>query len=257
MRNKAFLFGPFIGSLSWEMYRFAPYAIFLKKQEPRTKLIVMTRPERFDLYGQHADILVPLRLKGEESYRQEGFSLEDFSLDTYELIKSSFFNQYKQKFSIKNMFCPNIREFMFKIKWQFPRDKMNYDFKPRQTNKELIEKIDKQPTFVDFSWVKQPNDRNLLLNYLSKFSFVSSTDIQKISFGENASLLGCVIEVIKRSKVAIGNLNSPISHLSILLGTKLVSIDDRMSDDDVHLLNPLKTEVVRYNNVLERLKSVR
>ena len=60
---KAVLFGPFLGELSWEFYRFAPYAIYLKKRNPDIKLIVLTRKERFDLYGKHADILIPLRIK--------------------------------------------------------------------------------------------------------------------------------------------------------------------------------------------------
>jgi len=253
-KEQAFLFGPFIGSLSWEMYRFAPYAIFLKKQEPHIKLIVLTRPERFDLYGRYADILVPLRLRREENYEQDCFGLENFPLDTYNLIKSSFLDQYKKKFKIKNIFCPNIDGFMFRVKWQFPRDKMDYNFRPRQTNKELIEKI-KKPVFVDLSWLKNLGEKDLLLNHLSEFiNFVTSEDIQKISFKENVSLLGCIIETIKESRVVIGNLSSSISHLSILLKIKLISIDDKMSDDDIHLLNPFETEVIRYSDALDKFK---
>jgi len=58
MLDKAYLFGPFFGELSWEYFRFAPYAIYLKKISPDIKMIVFTRPSRFDLYGQYADILV-------------------------------------------------------------------------------------------------------------------------------------------------------------------------------------------------------
>jgi len=57
-KPKAFLFGPFLGELSWEFYRFAPYAIYLKKHNPDVNIIVLTRKERFDLYGIYADIII-------------------------------------------------------------------------------------------------------------------------------------------------------------------------------------------------------
>jgi hypothetical protein len=253
-KEQAFLFGPFVGSLSWEMYRFAPYAIFLKKKEPGVKLVVITRVERFDLYGQYADILVPLKLRGEESYIQNCFTLERISLETYNLIRSSFLRQYKNRFLIRNIFYPDISGFRFKIKWQFPRDKMDYDFRPRYSNEEFVQKMNRKPVFVDLSWLKKQKEKDLVLSCLSKFDFINYDDLQKISFSERTSLLGCVIELLRETKVVVGNLNSPISHLSILLGVKLVSIDDEMSDDDVHLLNPLNTEVVRFSNVLEQLK---
>ena len=61
MKKSIALFGPFIGSLSWEFYRFAPLMIFLKRLYPDKKIAVLTRPERFDLYGQYADYLIPLK----------------------------------------------------------------------------------------------------------------------------------------------------------------------------------------------------
>lgn len=255
-KKYAFLFGPFIGSLGWEMYRFAPYAIYLKKKEPDVKLVVLTRPERFDLYGQYADVLVPLRLEKEEYYQQKCFNLKEFPQRTYNSMKTSFINKYKDKYKIKDMFCPNISIHNFSIKWQFPRSKMDYDFRPRLSNKKIVNNIKRTPAFVDLSWLKEQSSKDVVLKSLiyNKIDFTNYEDL-KMKLDENSSLLGCVIEIIKRAKVTVGNLNSSISHLSLLLKTKLVSLDDNMTKDDVYLLNPLKTEVIQYNDVLERLKT--
>ena len=37
MKRSAILVGPFVGELEWEMYRFAPYLIHLKKENPKYK----------------------------------------------------------------------------------------------------------------------------------------------------------------------------------------------------------------------------
>lgn len=253
-KKRAFLFGPFIGSLGWEMYRFAPYAIYLKKKEPDVNLIVLTRPERFDLYGQYASILVPLRMKGEEKYLQKGFKLDGFPQRIYNSIKISFLNSYKDRYKIKDMFCPDISNYKFKVRWQFPRSEMNYDFKPRLSNKKIVDNMKRISTFVDLSWLSEQSSKDLVLKSLSKIDFTNYENLE-VRLDKNSSLLGCVIEIIKRAKVTVGNLNSPISHLSLLLKTKLVSLDDDMTRDDIYLLNPLNTEVIQYNNVLERLKT--
>lgn len=253
-KKYAFLFGPFIGSLGWEMYRFAPYAIYLKKKEPDVDLVVLTRPERFDLYGQYADILVPLRMKGEENYRQRCFKLDEFPQRTYDSIKISFLNNYKDRYKIKDMFCPDISNYKFRVRWQFPRSEMDYDFKPRLSNEKIVNNLKIASAFVDLSWLKEQSSKEVVLKSLSKIDFTNYENLE-VKLDKNSSLLGCVIEIIKRVKVTVGNLNSSISHLSILLKTKLVSLDDDMTRDDVYLLNPLNTEVIQYGDVLERLKA--
>jgi len=254
-KKYAFLFGPFTGSLGWEMYRFAPYAIYLKKKDPEIDLVVLTRPERFDLYGQYANVLVPLRIKGEENFQQKCFKLDEFPQKIYESIKISFLNNYKDRYKIKDMFCPDIRNYKFRVKWQFPRSEMDYDFKPRLSNSKIVNSIKRTSAFVDLSWLKEQSSKDIVLKSLSKIDFTDYENLE-VKLNRNSSLLGCVIEIIKRAKVTVGNLNSPVSHLSVLLKTKLVSLDDGMTRDDVYLLNPLNTEVIQYNNVLERLETL-
>ena len=65
----AVLFGPFVGELYWEAGRFAPMLPYYREQyknKKNVKFIVLTREDRFDLYGKYADILVPLRVPGDE-----------------------------------------------------------------------------------------------------------------------------------------------------------------------------------------------
>ena len=140
MKPSALLVGPFIGEFNWELYRFAPYIIHLRKLNPSHKLIVYTRPERFDLYGNYADILVPLNfMKGESFYPQEGFGIQGFQDYKYDLLVSFYNKKYKKRYIIKDHIFADIITWRRKIKWQFPRDKMDYNFKPRKENYNLME----------------------------------------------------------------------------------------------------------------------
>ena len=79
----AYLVGPFVGELIWEFFRFAPYIIHLKKNRPKTKIIVFTRDSRFDLYGQYADILVPLNIPNDLPEKHSYFTIQGLDSDKY------------------------------------------------------------------------------------------------------------------------------------------------------------------------------
>ena len=80
MKEKAYLFGPFVGSIDWEFYRFAPLAIYLKTIDPDTKIIVLTRSSRFDLYGLHANFLVNLKIPNDIIIDQNCFKSESIGI---------------------------------------------------------------------------------------------------------------------------------------------------------------------------------
>ena len=65
-KKLAVLMGPFVGELYWEGGRFAPMLPHMIQSEYKFKkditYIILTRKERFDLYGKFADILVPLKI---------------------------------------------------------------------------------------------------------------------------------------------------------------------------------------------------
>ena len=140
-KPKAFLFGPFMGELSWEFYRFAPYAIYLKKFNPDVQIIVLTREERFSLYGIYADILIPLRIKNDDMLIQRQFGSKNYKPEYYDTIKKYFYEKYKKRFDVIDHFCPLIHGWKRKIKWQFPRDKMDYDFQPQGKISDIVKAI--------------------------------------------------------------------------------------------------------------------
>jgi hypothetical protein len=86
VKEKAILCGPFFGELWWEIFRFAPYVLWKKVKyykDQDVKLIIFTRPERFDIYGQYASILVPLRINGDnEILHQECYRLKGLKEST-------------------------------------------------------------------------------------------------------------------------------------------------------------------------------
>ena len=253
--KSAILFGPFIGSLEWELYRFAPHVNYLSKETSKHKIIVLTRQERFDLYGQYANILVPLRIgsKDIEEY-QERYSLKTIDPKVYKSIGLFFYNKYKSRYKISHHIYPTIENSMHLLKWQNLRHQMNYNFKPRNKNVELVKNINKD-VFLDLSNVDSDEKKMYIFNILDNFdySFIDSDEVdKKVDVEVDSSKLGCTICLIKKCKFVIGNIESPISHLAILLKKPLISFGSKLTDDEIHLLNPLKTRIIQTNNLKRR-----
>ena len=236
VKSKVFLVGPFIGSLFWESYYFAPYIIHLKKEHSK-KIIVFTRSSRFDLYGVYADIFVPLLLSNDLTQNQYCFTIKDFSTNTYNSLVESYKKQYSTKFDIIDHIYPDISFFYYKLKWQFPRQLMDYDFQPRVYNKEIVKRYVNQDTILlDIS--AKPLIRNMrnINSLISKYI--------NLVVPEKSSVLGCVIESIKLCRYVIGNLSSNVSKLALLLKTPLIIVNQTCTYDEIHLLNPHNTPVV-------------
>ncbi len=241
MREKVFLVGPFIGELSWEFYQFAPYIIHLKKENPKAKFIIFTRPSRFDLYGIYADIFVPLKFSDDIKEKQHCFGVRGFSLDKYNILASSYKRQYREKFKIIEHICPDTSIFYYKLKWQYPRASMDYDFEPRKNNLEIAEKfVNSSDILIDINGdLEKAKDVNDLI--------LQFTDL----IDKKSSIVGCLIESIKLCKYVIGNLNSNSSRLALLLKKPLITINESLTDDEINLLNPYKTLVIRAPNIEE------
>jgi hypothetical protein len=250
MIKSVILAGPFVGSLEWELYRFAPYILYLSYKSRKHKIIVLTRQDRFDLYGQYADILVPLHLTNQEDKEeyQINYGLTTLDNQVYESIALFFYNKYKHKYKISNHIYPDIQEPRYLLRWQYPRNQMNYNFIPRNKNEKIVSDINKD-VFVDLSKV-EVNEYEIFsgldnLNY----SFIDYSRLnKKVRTEVNTSIIGCAICAIKKCKFVIGNIQSPISHLALLLKKPLISIGERLSDDNIHLLNPLNTKIIQSNN---------
>lgn len=250
MNTKAYLFGPFFGELSWEYFRFAPYAIHLKKENPDIQVVVMTRPERFDLYGQYADVLVPLKIQDENLYEQVAFKLVGFDLATAQRICDIFRISYKKKYSIANVFVPDFSSLRYKLKWQFPRGKMDYDFFPRKGNLKLVNTVFRGKNYVltDEGYKYNTQKYNVLNINRFKELIMLSVDNVKLTY------IGCLIQMIKRSKFVVSNLRSDVGRLALLLNVPLIYPYRDISDDAVSLVNPLNTKIIDCESIIEGVK---
>ena len=250
MKDRAILVGPFIGELCWEFFRFAPYAIYLKKKSMRTKLIVLTRESRFDLYGQYTDVFVPLRLKCDNELKREGFKLNGYEEENYYAVSKYFKEKFKKKYSIIRHIYPDIRLWRYKVKWQFPRQNMNYDFKPREKNIGIARRsMEQNYSILDISATKKIIEKEGILN-----SGALACRITNFC-GQGSSTLGCFIESIRLCKYVIGNIKSDISHLALLLGVPLINVGDPISDDFIKIINPLNTQIIFSNTIEEGIET--
>ena len=252
MKKSAYLVGPFIGELEWEMYRFTPYLIYLKKENPYRKLIVYTRSSRFDLYGKFADILVPLNLKNEKAFKQQNFGIRNFGRDQYDILKKYYYKKYDKRFDIIDHIVPDISIWRSKVKWQFPRNKMDYDFQPRNNNADVVDFLIDSTNNV-FVTTKNSEIRHTLCereyNPVMHHWLVDVVSNRKNNL--KMSFIGCLILYLKECKFVVGNMSSVICKLALLLKIPVISINEKMKYDEVHLLNPFDVPVINCSTIEE------
>jgi len=247
-KRKVTLVGPFVGELFWELFRFAPFIINFKKENPEKIIIVFTRPERFDLYGKYVNVLVPLRIKGDRIEDQECFRLSSFEKGLYSSLATFFMDSYKKQFTIENHFYPDCG-WRYNLKWQFPRDKMNYDFQPRKENYDIVEKLvgefkkivlvkNLDNNYIDY--LKKKEYKVINIKTLPSFCDLKSTDI---------SFIGIMIELIRRCNFIVSETTSILGQLSLLLNKPLITIKEKIDFDSLNLVNPLKTKVILCSNL--------
>lgn len=239
-----------IGELFWEFFRFAPHVFYKKAVEykdEKPKLIVLTRPDRFDIYGKYADIFLPLQIIGDNAqYIQNSFRLDNFPMDQYEqfgeMIKKSFKNTYE----ILEIIKPDISKAKFSDKQQFDSNKMLYDFNPRSQNIIEVDQylnrkskvITLAPRFrsnMKRNWAYWAEFYDMIQasDLPSKYDFVICgkhpdyipdskdrfLDINKMNIGGGVSLFGVLMDVIRRSILTVGS-QSAIPNISLLYGVE-------------------------------------
>jgi len=240
MKERAILAGPFVGELFWEFFRFAPYAIHLKKNSRRTKLIVLTRSSRFDLYGNHADVFVPLRLKDDVQLERDCFKLTGFAQENYYSVAKYFKEKFKKKYTVIKHIYPDIRGWRYKVKWQFPRNKMLYDFRPRAKNIDIAKRsMGNYKAILDCRSTDKKTTHDDIIESGALFCRITNfvDDI-------HSTTLGSIIESIKLCDYVIGNVKHEISHLALLLGIPLIHVEESVNYDFLSLINPLHTPVI-------------
>jgi len=249
MKKPVYLFGPFVGELSWELYRFAPYAIYIKKEHPNIPIVVFTRQSRFDLYGDYADILVPLRIPNDVNLKRSCYTIESLMVKDYNRIARTFASKYKRRYQIIKHYYPDISTWRYKLKWQLPRRLMDYDFKPREKNKKIARSLVKHNNIIIDNRVA---DITKLPEVLNSADLVAKITNQINNY--DSTTLGCLIEVLKICRCVVGNLNSELSHLAILLKKPLICVNNDMSDDSIGLLNPFKVPIIHSEDIIGGIK---
>ena len=79
------------------------------------------------------------------------------------------------------------------------------------------------------------------MNHLDRTFFECGTN-QTNNY--DITYLGTLIESLKICRCVVGNLESHLSHLAILLKKPLICIKNKMSMDNIGILNPLKTPII-------------
>jgi|GEM_PF-6696252 hypothetical protein len=278
-----------IGEFYWECGNFVPYIIwkrlFQYKDRKNIKFICMTRHERFDLYGQYADILIPFKIEGDETkFIQTGFKLHGLLPIQENIIIETLIKEVTKKYDILEFIYPNTSKKHHCNRFQFPREKFCYDYKPRIENKKAVEQLlsNDKKTIILAPRYRQKVKRNwnhwqelydmiYYSEFFKKYNFVICgnkgqyipdnydrfLDMNKIPFNNNISNAGLLIEIIKKSFLTIGS-QSAIPNISLLLGVEVLQWGNQPIQHtiDYNYTNTKVTFLEDYNFSIHPLKII-
>jgi hypothetical protein len=245
--DKAVLLGPFVGELYWEFARFAPMVPFMKNKKYKNqnvKYIILTRPERFDLYGKYADTLVPLKIPGDYENKQPNcFRLNNLLHSEYQNYAKKFKQVYSKKYNIIEHIYPDVSKAQFVNKNQYSRTKMIFDYQPRKENYDLVEEylpehkpiVVLAPRYRDGfkrNWNGWTDFYNKIFKdevLMDKFTFVICGkkdeyvpdpehrfhDMNDIELGDGSSLIGLLLVIMEKAFFTFGS-QSAIPNISLM-----------------------------------------
>jgi len=247
-KKLAILMGPFVGELYWECARFAPMLPYMRRKTYSNKdivYIILTREERFDLYGRYANIFLPLRIPGDYDTRMPNcFGMTNYSIDEYTQLVKDFYNRYKDEYTILDHIYPNIKKGAYDNKFQYHVSKLMYSYKPRTKNSELVEnylpKNNKKlivlaPRFrkgFKRNWPYWDKFYDLIFadkQLYEKYNFIICgkpgeyipdekdrfLNMNKIQLEPNTSLVGLLLIILSKTFLTVGSQSS-IPNMSLL-----------------------------------------
>lgn len=264
-KEEAFIFGPCVGELHWEFFRFAGHAIWLKKKHPNVKLVVFTRIDRYDIYGRYADCFLPLYVD-EGGRIQDCFKLHGLDNRTYHELAGKVRKIFSNMYHIRKHYYPDLKRYT--ERWQWPEKQMDYDFRPRQANDGIVKThLDSKPIVVlaprfrknerKRNWpfwkdlYKRIEDSGLINSHTfvicaKEPDSVSADsdailDINNMLGHKDVSLIGLSINFLRNAVLTVGS-QSGIPNLSVLVKTPVLSWGHQ-KERHAKRLNPFKTPV--------------
>jgi hypothetical protein len=259
MKENAILIGPCVGEFFWELFRFAPMLPYLRKKKhkgQKIQYIVLTREERFDLYGKMANLLVPLQIPNDyKKMWPNCFRLMGLPMNQYKQIGKIFRKKYAKRYNIIDHIIPNITKAVYCNKNQFPQQKMMYEWHPRKRNMELVNEYlpkDGKPLVIISPRYRGDLKRNwphwevfldMVANdpYLMKhFNFILCgkdgeykpdkqkrfLDLNDIKLDNDSSLAGLLLATMSKAHFTFGS-QSAIPNISLLYGVEALEFGNQ------------------------------
>jgi len=234
--------GPFVGELYWEYFRFAPYVF--KKNPKNYPLVVLTRPDRYDIYGERAIEFSPLTIKGDSIKRfGECFRMMGLTGDDYLRISTAFRKEMEKKYRIIDHIIPPIAKPDYLNKDYFPIKDRLFEYIPRDKNVDIIDNFLKdvtKPIVIiapryrknfkrNWPYWQQFYDKIYDTKWNEKFEFIICgkeheyvpddkfrfKDLSFIKEQDGMSLFGLLLEIMKRSELTVGS-QSAIPNISLM-----------------------------------------
>ena len=242
-----YLFGPFVGETTYELNYFVGHAIYLRKRDLRNRIIVLTRKENFDLYGRYATTMVPLPI--DPSMKPKGFSCKKLSVSSYEELVRRFKMKYSKELKIHGHFYPRLATFLRDLKWYYPRNEIDFDFKTRSINSKIAKEFIKRNSIISeyhSDFTKVGGKYVYPLQYILK-----DINIEGIPF---SSRLGILIEAIRLVKYVHADIDSITGRLTMLLKKPLITKRDFIDAKKLNPINPYGSIVIGCTDLLDGIK---
>jgi hypothetical protein len=232
------LFGPFVGEVGWEIFRWSGFVRKYKSDHPNKKIIVCSRNDMYDLYNGYIDEFVPLEIQNEKPDCYLARNLQNHD----EILKS-----LTEKYP--NYYILNPSQFGLNRN-VFGVSDMSFELTPREKNIAIIESIvfgiNKSILVIAPRHRQDETKRNwgvdrwmkfyeLIFKSKEYFTIIAGKSpsfvVPPKNYGfyileefvdDQSSLIGLTTEAIKRSKLTIGSQSS-IPQLSLLLKTPVIS----------------------------------
>ena len=257
-KGDAVLLGPCVGEFFWELFRFAPLLPYLRKKKYRErdiKYIVLTRKERFDIYGRMASVLVPLQIPGDFVNKWGNcYKLMGLKYTHYEEIANMFRDKYSKKYNIVEHLFPNVRKPYFCNKNQYSKSQMIYEWYPRERNVELVKNYlptDKPLVVISpryrgdlkRNWPHWETFFDMVANdtyLMNTFNFILCgkegeyipdkqkrfLDLNDIQLDEESSLAGLLLATMSNAFFTFGS-QSAIPNISLLYGVEALEFGNQ------------------------------